>query len=61
MRNYLLTTDRVQGLQQHLMGSYLAKIVLLGYPLLKWYLEKELVVSKVSLLVDYIHTKAFSK
>ena len=59
MRDHLQRKDRIKRPQRQLIGSYFAKEILLGSPLLKWYLEKGLVVTKVHMLVQYVPHKSF--
>ena len=59
MRDHLQRADRIKRPQRQLIGSYFAKEILLGSPLLKWYLEKGLIVTKVHMLVQYVPHKCF--
>ena len=46
--------------QRCLIGSYHGKNILLGTPLLKWYLEHGLIVTKVQLVVEYLPKRSFA-
>ena len=59
MRDHVQREDRIKRPQRQLIGSYFAKEILLGLPLLKWYLEKGLVVTTVHMLVQYVPHKSF--
>ena len=59
MNEYLVSTHSVLKPRNQLIGSYFGKKILLSTPLLKWYLEKGLVVTKVYLLVQYYPCKTF--
>ena len=58
MKKHLLTTDSLPQSQQPLIGIYFRENILLGSPMLQWYLQKGLVVNKFHLLVEYIPTKS---
>ena len=60
MRDHLQRADRIKRPQRQLIGSYFAKEILLRSPLLKWYLEKGLIVTKVHMLVQYVPHQSFS-
>ena len=59
IRDHLKSEGTIKILQRQLIGSYFAQKILLGSPLLKWYLEKGLVVTTVHLLVEYVPHKLF--
>ena len=59
MRDHLKSEGKIQILQRQLIGSYFAQKILLGSPLLKWYLQKGLIVTTVHLLVEYVPHKSF--
>ena len=59
MREHLKKHDRLKQPQRQLIGSYFGDKILLGTPLLKWYLEKGLKVTRVHLLVQYTPQKSF--
>ena len=59
MKEYLETRDKLKKPQRQLIGSYHGEKILLGTPLLKWYLEKGLVVTKVYVLVEYVPEETF--
>ena len=59
MKKYLETSGKLKLPQRQLIGSFHGCELLLGTPLLKWYLEKGLVVSKVHLVVQYTPEKTF--
>ena len=58
MRDHLKRVGKIKNPQHQLIGRYFAKQILLGSPLLKWYLEKGLVVTTVHLLVEYVPHKS---
>ena len=59
MKTYLESVGKLRQPQRQLIGSFHGSGLLLGTPLLKWYLEKGLVVSKVHLLVQYTPEETF--
>ena len=59
MREHLKSEGKIKIPQRQLIGSYFAQKILLGSPLLKWYLEKGLLVTTVHLLVEYVPDKSF--
>ena len=59
MKDQLKREGRIKRPQRQLIGSYFAEGILLGTPLLKWYLEKGLLVTRVRPLVQYIPQKSF--
>ena len=59
MKDHLEREDRIKCPQRQLIGSYFTEEILLGIPLLKWYLEKGLLVTRIHLLVQYIPQKSF--
>ena len=59
MRRYLEASGKLKQPQRQLIGSFYGNGILLGTPLLQWYLQKGLVVSKVHLVVQYTPEKTF--
>jgi hypothetical protein len=59
MRAYLEASGKLKQPQRQLIGSFHGTGLLLGTPLLKWYLNKGLIVSKIYLLVEYTPEKTF--
>ena len=59
MKEFLEKNDKLKRPQRQLIGSFYGEKILLGTPLLQWYLKKGLVVSKVYLLVEYTPEQTF--
>ena len=59
MQKYLETVGKLKQPQRQLIGSFHGKGLLLGTPLLQWYLSKGLLVSKVYLVVEYTPEQTF--
>ena len=59
MRDHLKSEGKIKIPQRQLIGSYFAQNILLGSPLLKWYLDKGLIVTTVHLLVEHVPHKSF--
>jgi G:T-mismatch repair DNA endonuclease (very short patch repair protein) len=59
MKEFLESHDRLKKPQRQLIGSFYGEKILFGTPLLQWYLQKGLVVSKVYLLVEYTPEHTF--
>ena len=59
MRKYLEASGKLKQPQRQLIGSFYGNGILLGTPLLQWYLQKGLKVSKVHLVVEYTPEKTF--
>ena len=59
MREFLERYDKLKKPQRQLIGSFHGEKILIGTPLLQWYLKKGLVVSKVYLLVEYTPEQTF--
>ena len=54
MRSYLEGVGKLKQPQKQLIGSFFGMGILLGTPLLQWYLKKGLIVSKIHVLIEYI-------
>ena len=59
MRAYLEAAGKLKQAQKQLIGSFFGMGILLGTPLLQWYLDKGLKVTKVHVLIEYIPEKTF--
>ena len=59
MKRYLEASGKLMQPQRQLIGSFYGTAILLGTPLLKWYLDHGLVVSKVHLVVQYTPEESF--
>ena len=59
MKRYLEASGKLKQPQRQLIGSFHVTGLLLGTPLLQWYLQKGLIVTKVHLLVEYTPEKTF--
>ena len=61
MKSYAEDHDIMKTPRRSLISSYFGKKILLATPLLKWYLEQGLVVTKIYQVVEYDPSKAFHK
>ena len=59
MKRYLEASGKLKQPQRQLIGSFFGNGILLGTPLLKWYLDHGLLVSKVHLVVQYTPEETF--
>ena len=59
MRRYLEAAGKLTQPTRQLIGSFHGTGLLLGTPLLQWYLQKGLIVKKVHLLVQYTPEETF--
>ena len=59
MRDFAEEEDIMARPRQSLIGSYFGKKILLATPLLKWYLEHGLVVSRIYQVVEYTPKACF--
>ena len=59
MKSFLEENEKLKRPQRQLIGSYFGEKILLGTPLLQWYLNKGLIVSKVHLVVEYLPEHTF--
>ena len=60
MKEYLEENNKLTKPQRQLIGSYYGEKMLLGTPLLQWYLKKGLVVTQVYIVVEYTPEKTFN-
>ena len=59
MLRHLEEEGKMKQPQRQLIGSYFGDKILLGTPLLRWYLTHGLKVTKVHLVVEYVPEKSF--
>ena len=59
MRDFAEKTKCLSQPRKMQIGSYFAKKIFLITPLVKWYLEQELVVTKVYEFVEYVSKQCF--
>jgi hypothetical protein len=61
MTEYHIQNNIVFVKQKKLIGSYFGKDILFYTPLLKWYLQHGLVITKFHVGIEYTSTKCFKK
>ena len=61
MKDFATTHNLLSTPRPALIGSYFGKDMLFATPLLRWYIQHGLVVSNVSLIVEYEPTACFQK
>ena len=59
MKSFLEANDKLKTPQRQLIGSFFGEKILLGTPLLQWYLRKGLIVTKVYFVVEYTPEQTF--
>ena len=60
MKHFLEKNNKLNKPQRQLIGSYYGEKILLGTPLLQWYLKNGLVVSQVYVVVEYVPEHTFN-
>jgi len=61
MKEFAVERELLKKTRRNLIGSYFTEKILLVTPLLQWYLEKGLVVTKVFQVTEYTPSRCFER